>query len=254
MPVLTPDQRILTKLQRTVLRLIAECEASLGPTELRLEGGTALAAFYLHHRLSEDLDLFGGAALNARDFVAHLRERMQADGLTVSPEGPASPGFAEIGVRGGARSDDSVRVQIARTSPFQLEAPTGTDMGVPVASFRDVAAGKLHAVCDRYEPRDHLDIHAILRRPDDSGGAPSDEEVRARVRKLVADVETCDPGLNETLIGQALARGLGRPIVSSFPLRLLTPVREEDIQATLRLAVDECGRLARERGAWSSGP
>lgn len=47
--------QILTSLQEEVLRIFDETEEA----ELfYLTGGTALAAFYLQHRLSRDLDLF----------------------------------------------------------------------------------------------------------------------------------------------------------------------------------------------------
>lgn len=44
-------------------------------------------------------------------------------------------------------------------------------------------------------------------------------------------------------MGQAVSRGVDRPIVRDLPLRLLVPVGKGDVQATLRLCLEECARL-----------
>lgn len=49
------DNPWLTPLQKPFLRRFFQLEVG---RSFFLTGGTALAAFYLHHRLSEDLDLF----------------------------------------------------------------------------------------------------------------------------------------------------------------------------------------------------
>jgi predicted nucleotidyltransferase component of viral defense system len=77
---------------------------------------------------------------------------------------------------------------------------------MPVASLRDVCAGKLHAVCDRYEPRDFIDLHCILHHHAPGEAIPDDVERRRRFRALVADLEASDPGLTGVQVGQALAR------------------------------------------------
>ena len=79
-------------------------------------------------------------------------------------EGQANRGLADARVS-WAGGSAAIKVQIARMSPFHLEAPIETRDGLPVASFRDVVAGKLHALCDRTVVRDVIDLHAILRRP-----------------------------------------------------------------------------------------
>ena len=116
-----------------------------------------------------------------------------------------------------------------------------------MASFRDLGAGKLDAVCDRFEVRDFVDVHAIAVRRDEHGEPPADEVRRAHARGLVLDLMRVDPGLDPARIGQALARGLDRPIIGGFPLRLLMKIEERDVQETLHLAVETCAALARGR-------
>lgn len=64
------------------------------------------------------------------------------------------------------------------------------------------------------------------------------------------DLEASDPGLDEVRVGQALARGLGEPIASAFPLRLIVSPTDEDVQETIRVALDECARAAAMRARW----
>ena len=50
------ESSVLTPLQKQVL--VALFDSGLADREYYLTGGTALSAFYLQHRFSDDLDLF----------------------------------------------------------------------------------------------------------------------------------------------------------------------------------------------------
>ena len=246
---------VVSPLQVLVLQTVAEAEREYGSLDLRLEGGTALSAYYLIHRQSEDLDLFGSPGMDARDFRAFLEEFLSRAGLHVVGRGVASRGFAEFFISDEistvpALHRQNVRVQLGRASPFQLSPPVPTREGLPVASYRDVCAGKLHAVCDRYEPRDFIDLHCILHRSGPHESPPAENERRRRFRALVTDLEASDPGLTEVQVGHALGRGVNRLIVSEFPLRLLVALKEEEVQDTLRLGIEECAGLTQERADW----
>lgn len=247
---LVADPGVLSPLQVRLLRLIAQAEREYGSVGLRLEGGTALSAYYLRHRESEDLDLFGDSGLDARDFRAHVVERLGQDGLHVLSQGPASRGFAEMTVTDqevGASADSmGTRVQFGRTSPFALEPARRTAEGPPVASFRDVCAGKLHALCDRFEVRDYIDVHFIIAGGDPEGGSNAEDSGAERVRRLVRDLHECDPGLTPVQVGEALARGIDRPLVGAFPLRMLRKVTDTEVQRTIRLAVEVCTGITGE--------
>ncbi|HEY0155273.1 MAG TPA: nucleotidyl transferase AbiEii/AbiGii toxin family protein [Longimicrobium sp.] len=238
--MLSADPRVVRPLHLQIMRVVAETEAAYGDVGLRLEGGTALAAYHLRHRESEDLDFFGDPRMDARDFGAALRERLMSEGFELRPAGPATQGFARFIVDPDPGSEsDPVRLDLARSSPFRLEQLELSQEGVKVASFRDLCAGKMHAICDRFEPRDFIDLDAILRHPD---GGTNPELAQRRAGALIDDVLRIDPGLTPAFVGQALERGTRTPIVSMFPLRLLRPVREEAVQSTLQVAIDECAR------------
>jgi hypothetical protein len=61
----------LTPAQRLVLDRLAETELA---EDFYLTGGTALSAFYLHHRVSEDLDLFSRGSFDAKRVVAFVKQ------------------------------------------------------------------------------------------------------------------------------------------------------------------------------------
>jgi hypothetical protein len=229
-----------------ILREIAETEAEYGFLHLRLEGGTALAAYHLGHRQSEDLDLFGSPSMDARDFGAAVAQRLENGGLLVQSVGPASQGFARFSVVDPSDSPFTpVLLDLGRGSPFRLAPAEPTREGIRVASFRDLCAGKMHAICDRFEPRDFIDLHTILQQGL-SRSVPADEE-RAiqRANTLIRDVMEVDPGLNPALIGQALERGATGRIVAEFPLRLLRPVTEQEVRSSIDLCIGECVRLVK---------
>lgn len=232
---------MVTPLHLEILQTIAEAQSEYGDLDLRLEGGTALAAYHLKHRRSEDLDFFAHREMDARDFSAFVAECFHRRGRSVRSL-RANRGFAELLIADEEEGQDPIRVQFGRTSPFELAPPDRTPERILVASYRDLCAGKLHAV-DRYEPKDFIDLHMILRRP---RGAPS-------FLDLLADLERTDPGLGPAQVGEALARGLGHDVIGQFPLRLLVPISSEEVQETIRVAMAECARIARERAGWSAG-
>jgi hypothetical protein len=124
-----------------------------------LMGGTALAEYYLGHRLSEDLDLF----TLADGAVAELSARFAAGasaGVGRVETQVVSPTLRRIWVQlhGGER----VKVELIQDAPPRFEEPTPVD-DVPVASLTDIAVGKLGAFVTRDEPRDLIDLWGIER-------------------------------------------------------------------------------------------
>jgi Nucleotidyl transferase AbiEii toxin, Type IV TA system len=221
------------------MQIVARADAAYGAPNLRLDGGTALAAYYLHHRESEDLDFFSDPGLNAPAFGEVVCEAAAAEGVQVEPFGGRSLGMVTYVAHAAAEPEGGVRLQFAVQSPFRLEPLEDTAEGIRVSSFRDICAGKLHAVCDRLAHRDFYDLYVIV-----TEGRPLEElgesAVRARFASLLADVMEIDPGLSPFSVGQAIARGLDRPIVSAIELKLLISVEEHQIQTLLRHCIAEC--------------
>jgi hypothetical protein len=242
------DPRVVSDLQQRLIRIVAAAGQTYSAPNLRLEGGTALAAYYLQHRASEDLDFFADPGLNAADFAHHVGKLAEPVRLRVRAKGPSSVGYSRLVVQDlDTPQSQGVRIDIAVASAHRLEPLDDTAEGIKIASYRDLCAGKLHAICDRFEPRDFIDLHAILHFDADDRSANSDFILRRRIRSLVADVVEIDPGLDPHLVGQAIQRGLGQPLVERLPLRLIAPIRDAQLQDTIRQCIDECAAMVRER-------
>ena len=242
--MLTPDPRVVTPTHLALIRLVVRANERNPAPALRLEGGTALAAYHLGHRQSRDLDLFADPGVHAWEFGETLREVAEPEGFALEPLREARmAGFAQYLARHAASGVD-IRIDLAVAPPFHLAPRDASEEGLPVASYRDLCAGKLHAICDRFEPRDFVDLHAILTRPDEGGAAPDEAGLRTRFRALVADLVETDPGLDASLVGQGLLRARGRPIVDGLPLRVFLPLTDAEVQGTISLCIDECVEMA----------
>jgi hypothetical protein len=125
---------------------------------LVLTGGTALARLYLHHRYSDDVDLFtlqGHAGSLGRDFANELQGR----GFTVEPVTEALA-FMRMWVGDG---EHRVQVDVAPDAQ-RVEPATPSALGVHAHAVRDIAANKIGAFENRSEVKDAVDLYHLTRR------------------------------------------------------------------------------------------
>lgn len=201
---------ILTAAQKEVLRMIA-AEHDLAET-FTLSGGTALAAFHLFHRRSDDLDFFSTDpvdALRARRFAENVREHL--GGSSVETNRLYDRHLFLI----NRKTDGPLKIEFTHYPYSPLKQPAVHD-GVRVESLRDIATDKLAAMLDRFEPKDYYDIHVLL-----SGKHTSLSTMRADLQTkfhIIAD---------SVQLGAALARAERLPILP----HMLTSVRKEDVQS-----------------------
>jgi predicted nucleotidyltransferase component of viral defense system len=136
------------------------------PYGLVLAGGLALVAHGVVHRPTEDIDLFTDQIDNLRVMTAAVTRALVGAGYEVSEVTRASDlgeifeGFdlrmteLEINLR-----DDVTRIQLVH---FDREQPP-VDMAIgPVLHLDDVAASKVVAMATRAEPRDLIDVAALM--------------------------------------------------------------------------------------------
>jgi len=248
--VITANREVVTPTHIRLMEIVGRAADEYGAPDLRLEGGTALAAYYLGHRESEDLDFFGDTGLNAQHFREAVVPLAEAEGFTMERLHSASRGFARVLAR-NQETGVAVRLDFAANSPFHLAPREPTTEGVRVASYRDICAGKLHAICDRFEPRDFVDLHVILTQGAHGGDAG---DPRARFRSLLRDLFETDPGLDALLVGGGLMQGRDRPIIRAFPLRVLVPIEEADVQGTIRMCAAVCAEMSAQQMPDTLGP
>lgn len=150
------EQGVLTSWQKSVIGFVAK-EAKL--VDFYLTGGTVLAAYYLKHRLSDDLDFFSLTDLDLI-FLHSLGDRIK------NILGVESVRYERLYDRHQfffQQGEEELKVEFARYPFRQLEAVNQRD-GVRLDSLRDIAANKLMALLDRFDPKDFVDLFFILQK------------------------------------------------------------------------------------------
>lgn len=202
---------VLTDRQQRVLQLLAK-EPRLAHAYV-LSGGTALAAFYLRHRLSDDLDFFTREAVERSlidQFIETVRRALSAQNVQFKKLYDRRM-FTFI-----FSHDEELKMEFTQFSYGHLEEPMRRD-GVLVDSLRDIAAGKLAAMLDRFEPKDYVDLYFLLK----NGGD---------IREIWRDVQRKFSLLHGPIqVGATLLRARSLPVLP----RMLIPVSREEIAASL---------------------
>jgi hypothetical protein len=125
---------------------------------LVLTGGTALARLYLHHRYSDDLDLFS-LEPKPGDLGRAFANTLQSHGLTIEPV-TESVAFMRMWVGDG---EHRVQVDVAPDAQ-RVEPPALSTLNVYAHTLRDIAANKIGAFEDRSEVKDAVDLYHLTRR------------------------------------------------------------------------------------------
>ncbi len=163
----------LTPLQASVLQGFFATAAS---QQFYLTGGTALAAFHLHHRASVDLDLFtlDDLALREADILlpqlaASLDCHLGAMRRTEH--------YREVFFE--PETGDPLKIDLVRD--FGPQYGEHLRLGsVIVDSIENIGANKLTAILGRTEPKDFVDLYFILR----AGYSFDDLLAKARTKDL----------------------------------------------------------------------
>jgi predicted nucleotidyltransferase component of viral defense system len=206
--------------QVEVLAVVARSRLA---AEVVFGGGAALAAVYLHHRRSEDLDFFLDRELEPADLRpvtrALARRRITVDQNVFGPR--RSLVLSRAGAEFG-------KVDFAYY-PYEPVARRPTWTGLRVESLLDMTVNKVQAVLTRTQARDLVDLYFLLR----EGPEPDLERLLDLVRAKF------DAGGDRLALASRLltARDVG-------PLpRLLRRVSRKDLIAFLE---DQARALARK--------
>lgn len=148
---------VLNTSQDAFLRAFAR--SPLQPS-FHLTGGTALAAFYLQHRFSEDLDFFTG------DPAIFAGVRAEVDRLCAALGGRFELERSFQSFLDGewiTAKGDRVKMDFAVDSPYRLEPRVlQKDYGLYIDGALDIACNKLSALFDRAEAKDFVDVYFIF--------------------------------------------------------------------------------------------
>lgn len=148
------EQEILTELQKKVIKMVAE-EPNLAG--FYLSGGTALAACYLKHRYSDDLDFFSfddPDSIFLHSFAEKIKNVISADEIRYEKKYDRNLFYFLTG-------KEELKIEFTKY-PFTRLEESELWNGIKVDSKRDVAANKLMALLDRFDPKDFVDFYYLL--------------------------------------------------------------------------------------------
>jgi predicted nucleotidyltransferase component of viral defense system len=146
---------ILSSLQIDFLRAFSRSRIN---DSFFLTGGTALSAFYLHHRYSEDIDLFTGH----EQMVAHVTPVLQDIATQAGWHLNITKEFSTFIEAFITHATESIKVHFAQDAPFRLKGTArNEEYGINVDNELDIACNKLSALFDRYAEKDFVDIYFL---------------------------------------------------------------------------------------------
>lgn len=206
----------LTPLQRRILRALA----GLIPP-WTLTGGGALAGVHLGHRETRDLDLFWRSRGELGSLVSDAVGALRADGLGVETLRTA-PAFGELRVSDGGDTCivDLVSEPFAAIAPPERAVIEGT--AIAVDSRHEILASKLAALLERSEPRDLVDVKALV----DAG-----EDLLAALR----DAPRKDSGFSPLTLAWVLKGTDPRPALKALGW---SDARAEELLAFRQVLID----------------
>lgn len=137
-----------------------------------LTGGTALAEFYLHHRLSEDLDFFTTSEVNNQKIQAFIDSIKTPTGIKDYVVKQIS-GLYQYTLF----YDDGESIKADFNEYDYRQVEPGTVFGkLRIDSMYDIAINKLESMCNRTKARDYVDLYMLI-----SQNIFSMEQLMARV-------------------------------------------------------------------------
>lgn len=141
---------ILTPLQRTVLDAVFAEEVFA--QSFYLTGGTALAAFYLFHRYSDDLDLFTNDQ-SLEVVWPSVQRLLPSLGLAVESR---TPQFIRL------RHPEGLRVDVVHDVPFRVGVPVRHGAWL-IDTLENITLNKVTAIQGRLDVKDYVDLYLLLK-------------------------------------------------------------------------------------------
>jgi predicted nucleotidyltransferase component of viral defense system len=130
------------------------CKIELIANNFFLTGGTALSVFYLHHRLSDDLDFFS-TEFNELNSIDIILKRIFKRNLTLIQSSPDFLSYLINNVKVDFVFD---HLSLSGQRPhFRIES----GQTIQIDMVENIASNKLSAITSRYEPKDLVDFYFI---------------------------------------------------------------------------------------------
>lgn len=149
--------QILTPEQKSILAGVGENQ--LLRKNFYFTGGTALAQFYLQHRLSEDLDFFSQQELDKEYLFAQMQKWRKKYHFSMESR------FNEVVYSFNLTfpNNDKFKVDFGHYPYKLLEKGQDSD-GLMIDSFKDIAVNKFLTVNQRTSVKDFVDLYFLLKK------------------------------------------------------------------------------------------
>ena len=146
---------ILTKEQDIILAEIKK--SPFLSTNFYFTGGTALSAFYLQHRYSEDLDFFSEKNIDTEAIFTFFQELSRQHDFTFTSE------FQEVVYIFLLKfnNTETLKVDFGYYPYKQIEKPKELN-GIKTDSLTDIAVNKLLTITQRNTVKDFVDLFYLL--------------------------------------------------------------------------------------------
>jgi len=155
-----------------------------------LTGGTALAAFYLAHRKSEDLDFFTVQPFDSLHLTKVIETILEETSSHIEKE-LKTPRYWELYLKNTANGWIQ-RLDFVHEQPIIFGKQEIID-GVIVDSLENIASNKILTIYGRLEPKDYLDLYWICL------------ETKLDFFKLFEKTKKKDTGLHEFYFANIIA-------------------------------------------------
>jgi predicted nucleotidyltransferase component of viral defense system len=149
--------QILTKEQQVILDLVKNNE--FFRSNFYFTGGTALSAFYLKHRYSDDLDFFSQERFDQQIILTLIQEWSQKYKFSIK-----SSRFAEVVYVFMLQFNNEIlKVDFGYYPYKRVEKSLMLD-GIKIDSLLDIAVNKLLTISQRYSVKDFVDLYFLLQK------------------------------------------------------------------------------------------
>ena len=141
---------LLTPLQQKVLNAFFSVPDL--KKQFYLTGGTALSAFFLKHRLSDDLDFFTHA-VSIESVERLIEDVWTGAGLHVTKE-RSSPSYRRY------RINRELQVDVVKDVDFRVGSPE-LQQNFMVDNLKNIAVNKVLAIYGRLDAKDYVDLYFL---------------------------------------------------------------------------------------------
>jgi len=147
---------LLTPLQKRIISILGK--ESLFSKGFFLTGGTALAEFYLKHRLSGDLDFFTEVDGLIDQVIPKVEKSLNKEKIKIE----ITKRFDTFVEMYASKGKETVKLDFAKDAPFRLKPLVrNKKLGILVDNKLDIACNKFSALFDRHDTKDFVDIYFL---------------------------------------------------------------------------------------------